>query len=85
MITNVKSLRTESNDILYCFQCLYQNKLISTAKKNELVQLFRECLSEEEYCGTKRKLYKQLQIIFCDPDLPMTFKQQIEKIMDVLS
>lgn len=79
MNTNICSLRLKSADFMYCFQCLYQNKVITVDEKNELVNTFKECLSED--IGSKKKLKILLQDIFYRKDLSMLFKQQVEKLL----
>ncbi len=82
MNKNVCSIRTKMNDFMFCFQCLYQNKLITVDEKNELVRVLKDCLSNETY-SDKRNLHVLLEDIFYQ-DIPMNFKQQIEKLLDVI-
>ena len=76
---NITSLRVKLPEFLYCFQCLYQNNLIDNEEKNDLVESLRDCLSEET--GAKKNLTIRLQNIFYQPELPMTFKQQVENLL----
>jgi len=82
-MTNVVSLRTKATDFLFCFQCLYQNNLITNEEKNELVGSFKDCLSEE--VGAKKNFSVLLQNIFYRPDLPMIFKQQVENLLYIVN
>ena len=81
--TNVASFRTKASDFMYCFQCLYQNGLITNDEKNSLATSFKNCLSEEP--GSKRNLTIQLQNIFYQEDLPMFFKQQVENLLYLIT
>lgn len=84
MTDNIKSLRVHTNEVLYCFQCLYQNAQITTEQKNELVRTFKNCLSNEESNEAKRIFNVKLQDIFYRSDLPMFLKQQVEQVMNLM-
>lgn len=77
---NAFSFRTKSSDFLWCFQCLYQNGLITSDEKNELVGSFKNCLSDE-LPSSKRELRILLENVFYSKDLPMDFKQQVENLL----
>ena len=79
MTNNVVSLRTKAQEFMFCFQCLYQNGLITNEEKNELARSFKDCLSEE--VGSRRELTVLLQDVFYQKELPMTFKQQVENLL----
>jgi len=83
MANNIVSFRTKATDFMYCFQCLYQNNLITTEEKNELVDSFKDCLSEE--VGAKKTLRVLLENIFYGEDLPMIFKQQVENLLYIVN
>ncbi len=82
MNKNVCTIRTKANDFLYCFQCLYQNKLVTIDEKNELVRVFKNCLSNDTI-SDKKELRLLLEDIFYQT-IPLNFKQQIEKLLDVI-
>jgi len=77
--TNAVSFRTKASDFMECFQCLYQNNLITIDEKNDLVGSFKDCLSEE--VGAKKELVTLLQNIFYREGLPMFFKQKVETLL----
>ena len=82
MKRNVCNIRIKTNDFLYCFQCLLQNGIITVEEKNNLVRVFKDCLSNETI-SDKKEIRALLEDIFYK-SIPMTFKQQIEKLLDVI-
>ena len=82
MKRNVCNIRINTNDFLYCFQCLLQNGIITVEEKNNLVRVFKNCLSNDTI-SDKKELRELLQELFYG-SIPMTFKQQIEKLLDII-
>jgi len=83
-MVNTSSIRTKSNDFLYCFQCLYQNKAITVEEKNRLTEALKELLADENSNTSRKNLRIMLEDIFYGKDLPMFLKQMVENIMYVV-
>ena len=80
---NKQNIRADAPEVLYSFQCLYQSGTISTEEKNELILLFRDFLGGNKVSGNK--LEASLRDIFHRTNTTMFAKQQIEKILCLIS
>lgn len=77
------SVRTKSNEILFCLQVLYQNKQINAEERKELTNFLKECLSNET-SENKYKLYVAFQDIYYRRNIPSDIKQRIYNCMTLL-
>ena len=80
MNTNIRMYATDFMDSV---QILYQNGCITAEERKELVQLFRDFLGGDKISGNK--LEASLRNIFHQSNTTMFAKQQIEKMLCLIS
>lgn len=83
--SNTTSIRSRYQEILYCFQCLYQNGAITIEEKNELITALKDCLSSDNALCDKRTMSDLLQNILYKDGLEMFLKQMVEKSLQAIS
>ena len=85
MANDVLSFRVKSPEILFCFQMLYQNQLISNEQKNQLTRAYQNCLQKNfQSFHDLNVIYSTLGKVL-EQDLEPFVEQKTQSVMDIFS
>lgn len=84
MNNNTASVRVNANEILFCLQSLYQNKVITASERVELSTLLKALLSDEEDYEKRQNFFNAFQNAFYSKDIPSAIRQNMYQLLRVL-